>query len=97
MTLFVISDMFFGVILAFTAIMFWEKNNKNQSMFMLVLAALFNYLYSFFRVLEQIKVIPSNWFFSIGNFPLIKYLIILFSMIFFILGLSKIRNEKIEQ
>lgn len=94
MTLFVISDMLFGVILAFSAIMFWERNNKNQGMFMLVLAALFNYLYSFFRVLEQIKIIPSNWYFSVGNLPLIKYLIILFSMIFFILGLSKFKNEK---
>lgn len=96
MTLFVISDMLFGVILAFAAIMFWERNKKNQSTFMLVLAALFNYLYSFFRVLEQIKVIPANWYFSVGNFPLIKYLIILFSMIFFILALSKIKDEKVE-
>jgi len=95
MTIFVISDMLFGVILAFTAIMFWERNNKNQSMFMLVLAALFNYLYSFFRVLELVRIIPSDWYLSIGSFPLVKYLIILFSMIFFILGLSKIKNEKI--
>lgn len=95
MTLFIISDMLFGVILAFAAIMFWERNRKNQSMFMLILAALFNYLYSFFRVLEQIRIIPQNWYLSIGNFPLIKYLIILFSMVFFILGLSKIKNEKI--
>ncbi len=95
MTLFVISDMLFGVILAFSAIMFWERNHKNQSMFMLVIAALFNYLYSFFRVLEQIKIIPSDWYLSIGTFPLVKYLIIIFSMIFFILGLFKIKNEKI--
>ncbi|HNV43640.1 MAG: hypothetical protein KBG82_08955 [Spirochaetes bacterium] len=94
MTLFVICDMLIGVILAFAAVFFWEKNSKNSNSFLIVLAALFNYLYSFFRVLEGIGIIPSDWFLSIGTFPLLKFIIVIFSMVFFIIGLMFVKNEK---
>ena len=89
-----IIDMILGIALAFTAIYFWDKNKESNSLFLIVLAALFNYLYSFFRVLENANIISKDWYFSIGSFPAIKFLIISLSMFFLLLGIIKLATER---
>lgn len=90
MYFFPILDMIIGISLAFTSVYFWSKNRDNDNYFLIVLSALFNYLYSFFRVLENVELLPPDWFMSIGNVPIIKILIILLTMFFLLLGILKI-------
>ncbi|MCX8058335.1 MAG: hypothetical protein N3A58_02840 [Spirochaetes bacterium] len=90
MYFFPILDMIIGISLAFASVYFWSKNRDNDNYFLIVLSALFNYLYSFFRVLENVELLPSDWFMSIGNIPIIKILIILLTMFFLLLGILKI-------
>jgi cell division protein FtsW (lipid II flippase) len=87
--------MIIGICLAFSAVYFWSKNKNNDNYFLIVLAALFNYLYSFFRVLENVELIPHDWFMSIYNIPIIKILIILLTMLFLLIGILKlsIKND----
>lgn len=89
-----IIDMVLGISLAFAAIYFWNKNKGNNTLFLIVLAALFNYLYSFFRVLENAHIISDNWTFVIGDFPVIKFLIISLSMLFLLLGIIKMAGSE---
>jgi len=84
--------MFLGIALAFGSVYFWGRHRGNNTFFLIVLAALFNYLHSFFRVLETIQLIPSDWFLSIGAFPAMKFIVIMLSMLFLLLGMIKLSN-----
>jgi len=90
MVVYPLIDMLVGISLAFASVYFWSKNRENNTYFLIVLSALFNYLYSFFRVLENINLLPEDWLMSIGNIPIIKILIIILSMFFLFLGIVKL-------
>ena len=87
-------DMTVGIVLAFSAVYFWQKKRGDNAFFLFVMAALFNYFYSFFRVLENIKLIPENWYLAIGSFPIVKFLIIIFSMLFLLMGIILFASSK---
>ena len=46
------------------------------------------------RVLENANIISKDWYFSIGSFPAIKFLIISLSMLFLLLGIIKLATDK---